>query len=197
MPSGTPGRSTWWFYSGRSGCTSRDNHHLHGERADRKRGASSFEFFASLFADDCAVLFESHDDMVVGMDYLYKHFMRFGLEIHLGRGSTASKTEAMFFPKPRCDDGSTPPNFNCADGFISYTRMSSTWAVTLSLVSIQRLRFRSASRRRVRHLVPSLRVHSATRTSVKNSRAGFTSRWSCRSFSMVAKHGFCAKRNTI
>jgi exonuclease III len=104
-------------------CTSRDNHHLHGERADRKRGASSFEFFASLFADDCAVLFESHDDMVVGMEYLYKHFMRFGLEIHLGRGSTASKTEAMFFPKPRCDDGSTPPNFSCADGFISYTRM--------------------------------------------------------------------------
>ena len=104
-------------------CTSSDNHHLHGERADRKRGASSFEFFASLFADDCAVLFESHDDMVAGMDYLYKHFMRFGLEIHLDRGSTASKTEAMFFPRPRCDDGSTPPNFNCADGFISYTRM--------------------------------------------------------------------------
>ena len=53
--------------------TSTDNHHLHGERSDRKRKATSFEFFASLFADDCAVLFESHSDMVIGMD-IYKYF---------------------------------------------------------------------------------------------------------------------------
>ena len=102
--------------------TSTANHHLHVERSDRKRDATSFEFFASLFADDCAVLFESHSDMVIGMDYMYKHFLKFGLEIHLGRGTAKSKTEAMFFPKPRCDDGTTPPNFPCADGFISYTR---------------------------------------------------------------------------
>ena len=56
--------------------TSTDNHHLHGERSDRKRKATSFEFFASLFADDCAVLFESHKDMVIGMDYMYKHFLK-------------------------------------------------------------------------------------------------------------------------
>ena len=103
--------------------TSTANHHLHGERSDRKREATSFEFFASLFADDCAVLFESHKDMVIGIDYMYKHFLKFGLEIHLGRGTAKSKTEAMFFPKPRCDDGTTPPNFPCADGFISYTRL--------------------------------------------------------------------------
>ena len=103
--------------------TSTDDHHLHGERSDRKRKATSFEFFASLFADDCAVLFESHEDMVIGMDYMYQHFLKFGLEIHLGRGTVKSKTEAMFFPKPRCDDGTTPPNFLCADGFISYTRL--------------------------------------------------------------------------
>ena len=29
----------------------------------------------------------------------------------------------MFFPKPRCDDGTTPPNFPCVDGFVSYTRL--------------------------------------------------------------------------
>ena len=104
-------------------CTSTENHRLHGERADRKRGARPFELFASLFADDCAVLFESHDDMVKGMNYMYHHFLKFGLEIHLGRGTAKSKTEAMFFPKPRCDDGSTPSDFPCADGFISYTRI--------------------------------------------------------------------------
>jgi hypothetical protein len=58
--------------------TSTANHHLHGERSDRKREATSFEFFAFLFADDCAVLFESHKDMVIGMDYMYKHFLKFG-----------------------------------------------------------------------------------------------------------------------
>ena len=47
--------------------TSTAYHHLHGERSDRKQHATSFEFFASLFADDCAVLFESHSDMVIGM----------------------------------------------------------------------------------------------------------------------------------
>ena len=63
------------------------------------------------------------DDMVKGMNYMYSHFLKFGLEIHLGRGTAKSKTEAMFFPKPRCDDGSTPSDFPCADGFISYTRI--------------------------------------------------------------------------
>ena len=48
--------------------TSTANHHLHGERSDRKRDATSFEFFASLFADDCTVLFESPSDMVTGLD---------------------------------------------------------------------------------------------------------------------------------
>ena len=104
-------------------CTSRANHSLHGERSDRKRDAYSFEFFASLFADDCAVLFESHDDMQKGMDYMYNHFLKFGLQIHLGRDGARSKTEAMFFPKPRSDDGSIRPDFAVADGFISYTRM--------------------------------------------------------------------------
>ena len=51
---------------------------------DEEVEATSFEFFASLFADDCAVLFESHKDMVIGMDYMYQHFLKCGLEIHLG-----------------------------------------------------------------------------------------------------------------
>ena len=102
--------------------TSRANHVLHGERSDRKRDAYPFEFFASLFADDCAVLFDNLEDMKTGMEYMYAHFLKFGLHIHLGRGNTPSKTEAMFFPMARCDDGSTPPNFNVADGFISFTR---------------------------------------------------------------------------
>jgi hypothetical protein len=101
------------------------NHHLHGERPDRKRDATSFEFFASLFADDCAILFESHRDMVIGMDYMYKYFLKFGLEIHLDRGTAKSKTEAMFFPKPRCDDSTTPPHELISPYFISAAIASS------------------------------------------------------------------------
>ena len=74
---------------------------MYGKRSTRQRGALSFDMFASLFADDCAVLFETREDMVTGIDYMIKHLRRFGLLIHVGRGTTASKTEAMYFPPPR------------------------------------------------------------------------------------------------
>ncbi len=31
----------------------------------------------------------------------FSHMRKFGLEMHVGRGETASKTEAAFCPKPR------------------------------------------------------------------------------------------------
>jgi len=39
----------------------------------RKRGVASFELFASLFADDCELFFESRADMVTGTSYLFSH----------------------------------------------------------------------------------------------------------------------------
>ena len=72
-----------------------------GERSARKRGATSFELWASLYADDCAVLFETRADLITGTSYLFSHLRRFGLQMHVGNGDTASKTEAMFFPAPR------------------------------------------------------------------------------------------------
>ena len=35
------------------------------------------------------------------MTYMIKHLSRFGLMVHVGRGTTSSKTECMFFPRPR------------------------------------------------------------------------------------------------
>ena len=74
-----------------------------GEKWNRKRGATSFELWASLFADDCA---------------------DFGLEMHVGRGSTASKTEAMFCPRPRraYEDGNIERFAVDGDGFVEFTR---------------------------------------------------------------------------
>ena len=32
---------------------------------------------------------------------VYRHFVRFGMEMHIGRGSLESKTECVFFPPPQ------------------------------------------------------------------------------------------------
>jgi hypothetical protein len=95
-----------------------------GEKWNRKRGATSFELWASLFADDCAVFFNSREELVIGTQHLFTHLRKFGLEMHVGRGSTASKTEAMFCPRPRraYEDGNTERFAVDGDGFVEFTR---------------------------------------------------------------------------
>ena len=76
-----------------------------------------------LFADDCAVVFENRNDMEVGMTYMIKHLSRFGLMVHVGRGTTSSKTECMFFPRPRePEDGADLSDIivTADGGFISF-----------------------------------------------------------------------------
>ncbi len=41
-----------------------------GERSFRKRDASSFDLWTSLFADDCAIFFNSRADLELGASYL-------------------------------------------------------------------------------------------------------------------------------
>ena len=59
---------------------------------------TSFELFVSLYADDCAIFFETREDMVTGISYLFSHLRKFGLKMHVRAGTTASKTEAMYYP---------------------------------------------------------------------------------------------------
>ena len=107
-------------------CTSRTKCKTTGENHGRKidyehKTTFTFELWASLFADDCAVLFESRRDMIEGMEYLYKHLRKFGLHMHLGRNGQASKTEAMFFPRPGEDVESGDQScFTCDDGIITF-----------------------------------------------------------------------------
>ena len=68
-----------------------------GECSFRKRGASSFHFWASLFADDCALIFETREDLIAGTDAIYAHLRKFGLNMHVGRGDMA------FFENRVCD----------------------------------------------------------------------------------------------
>ena len=109
-------------------CTAKEGEpeRLYGERYNRKRGARCFGLPPSLFADDCAVIFDSRDDLQVGMTYMIEHLKRFGLNIHVGKGSTASKTECMFYPKPRTpvSSGDTSDVTVTADGgFLSFCKV--------------------------------------------------------------------------
>jgi len=109
-------------------CTSRTKCKTTGENHGRKidhehKTTFTFELWASLFADDCAVLFESREDMIEGMEYLYKHLRRFGLHMHLGRNGQASKTESMFFPRPGENvESGDQSNFICDDGIITFCK---------------------------------------------------------------------------
>ena len=72
-----------------------------GEKSGRKRGATPFDFWLSLFADDCANFFNSRRaDLITGSSYLYNHLRKFGLLMHVANGAVPSKTEAMYFPPP-------------------------------------------------------------------------------------------------
>jgi hypothetical protein len=96
-----------------------------GERWQRKEGEiTAFKLWAALFADDCALLFLTRSDLTVGGNYIFQHLKRFGLHMHVGRGNTASKTEAMYFPAPgtKYEDGDTTDFTIDGTGFISFTK---------------------------------------------------------------------------
>ena len=62
---------------------------------------TAFEILQCLYVDDGAFVFSTRNEMKKGLDLIFTHFARFGLEMHIGRGRTKSKTECVFFPPPR------------------------------------------------------------------------------------------------
>ena len=76
------------------------------------RELTAVEILQCLYVDDGAFIFQTRDDMQRGLALLYRQFSRLGLEMHIGRGTTASKTECVFFPPPGFFDShliSLPP----------------------------------------------------------------------------------------
>ena len=84
----------------------------------RKEYSSStltgIEILQCLYVDDGAFIFTSHADMTKGLTLIYRHFARLGLEMHIGRGTTASKMECIFFPPPGFFN-SHLPTLPCSD----------------------------------------------------------------------------------
>ena len=53
-----------------------------------------------LYVDDGAFAFKTRKYTETGSNLVFKHFNRFGLQMHIGSNSKPSKTECVFFPVP-------------------------------------------------------------------------------------------------
>jgi hypothetical protein len=62
---------------------------------------TAYKILQCLYVDDGAFPFGTREDLKKGMELVYHHFGRFGLEMHIGRGTSQSKTECVFFPPPQ------------------------------------------------------------------------------------------------
>jgi hypothetical protein len=61
---------------------------------------TAYEILQCLYVNDGAFPFGTRDDLMKGMELIYYHVSRFGMEMHIGQGTSQSKTECVFFPPP-------------------------------------------------------------------------------------------------
>ena len=67
----------------------------------RSKQLMAYGVLQCLYVDDGAFLFGTREDLRRGMELIYHHFARFGLEMHIRHGTSESKTECVFFPPPQ------------------------------------------------------------------------------------------------
>jgi hypothetical protein len=73
------------------------------------RMLTAVKILQCLYVDDGAFSsFASRADMTQGLALVYHHFGCLGLEMHIGRGETPSKTECIFSPPPGFFDSHMP-----------------------------------------------------------------------------------------
>ena len=63
-----------------------------------------------IYVDDEAFAFETRKDMETGSYVVFKHYNRFGLQMHIGSKSKPSKTEYVFFSATGHFKLPTPPS---------------------------------------------------------------------------------------
>ena len=78
-------------------------------RSQLEKGGEFFELPYSFYADDSAFIFESRTDIETGSKIIRTHFERWGLEQHVGKDNSTSKTVALYCPGYRrsLSDGDT------------------------------------------------------------------------------------------
>jgi hypothetical protein len=72
------------------------------------RMLTAVKILQCLYVNNGAFIFTSRADMMQGLALVYCHFGRLGIEMHIGRGETPSKTECVFFPPPGFFDSLMP-----------------------------------------------------------------------------------------
>ena len=60
----------------------------------------SFWCLQCIYVDDGAIIFTTRANLKKGLELIYMHFACFGLEMHIGKGNSPSKTDRVFFPPP-------------------------------------------------------------------------------------------------
>jgi hypothetical protein len=64
----------------------------------KSKKLTAYEILQCLYVDNGAFPFGTREDLQRGMELIFHHFARFGLEMHIGRGASESKTECVFSP---------------------------------------------------------------------------------------------------
>ena len=73
---------------------------LTGHKKNKLEQGTLLALFCLLYVDDGAFTFEDQDQLTRGLNLIYQHFAKFGLEMHIVKRKKASKTECVFFPPP-------------------------------------------------------------------------------------------------
>jgi hypothetical protein len=81
----------------------------HSPKEYLARDLTAVKIFQCLYIDNGAFIFSSRDNLIQGIELIHHHFARLGLKMHIGRGTTPSKTECVFFPPPRFFSSMLPP----------------------------------------------------------------------------------------
>ena len=78
----------------------RDVGKLTGHKKKSFEQGTLLALFFFLYVDNGVFAFEYRNQLTRGLTLIYHHFTRFGLEMHVGKGKKASKTECVLFPPP-------------------------------------------------------------------------------------------------
>ncbi len=85
---------------------------------------TAVEIFQCLYVDDGTFIFSLHESVICGLNLIYHHFNRFGLNMHIGRDTSPSKTKCVFFPPHASLTLTSPLTFQIATMAATATTLS-------------------------------------------------------------------------
>lgn len=92
-----------------------------------KSRGTAFGAFYFLYVDDGAMLFNSREDLIWGVNLIYRHFKRFSLEMPFSRRGKESKTEAVHIYQGLYSTAEDKKIFIIADGFVTFIHLQISW----------------------------------------------------------------------